>query len=58
MLRDPDGFFVQVVGESPASGPDQVLLARTRPGAPAMAIQVNNLDGMIAGMKAAGINVI
>ena len=28
------------------------------PGAPAMAIQVTNLNGMIAGMKAAGVNVI
>ncbi len=28
------------------------------PGAPAMAIQVNNLTGMIAEMKAAGVNVI
>jgi catechol 2,3-dioxygenase-like lactoylglutathione lyase family enzyme len=28
------------------------------PGAPAMAIQVINLDGMIAGMKAAGVHVI
>jgi catechol 2,3-dioxygenase-like lactoylglutathione lyase family enzyme len=28
------------------------------PGAPAMAIQVVNLDGMIAGMKAAGVHVI
>ena len=28
------------------------------PGAPAMAIQVNNLVGMIAQMKAAGSNII
>src|SRR5579862_2634538 len=28
------------------------------PGAPAMAVQVNNLTGMIAEMKAAGVNVI
>jgi catechol 2,3-dioxygenase-like lactoylglutathione lyase family enzyme len=28
------------------------------PGAPAMAIQVTNLDGMLAEMRAAGVNVI
>jgi len=138
LLRDPDGFFVQVVQETPASGASEgnvhrVSLAYTMesaeatakfyngmlgleltgpsafskdpatlklagapagtefrkltgvlpgppayveftefrgvprtkfhlrvrdPGAPAMAVQVNNLNGMIAGMKAAGVNVI
>jgi catechol 2,3-dioxygenase-like lactoylglutathione lyase family enzyme len=138
LLRDPDGFFVQVVQESPAPGAPEgnvhrVSLAYTMenadatakfyngmvgleltgpsafskdpavqkligapegaefrkltgsmpgpgayveftefrgvprtkfhlrvrdPGAPAMAIQVNNLNGMIGGMKAAGVNII